>query len=166
MPERRVAERRKKLRGARRYFKTLPKWPESVRIQLGGSSWYDLWHTHPDFYGWSLRSGRARRAHLEVLFSAFRRVLEEIAELQEPAQVFVTVNTKDTPGNALYVRTPNPNASNFPFEFPAYSWSKTIPPMLEPFVDPALFEVGWTKFEGDCCYVVAPKGRRGRLTRG
>ncbi len=163
---RRVAERRKKLRGGRRYFRKLPDWPQSVRVQLGGSSWYDLWHTHPDFYGWSLRSGRAHRAHLEVLFAAFRRVVGELASSNEPGQVFVTVNSRDTAGDALYVHTPNPNADNFPFQFPGYSWSEEVPSLLAPFVDRVSSEVGWTTFNGEGCYVVAPKGPRGRPTRG
>jgi hypothetical protein len=151
-----VAEPHKKLRGARRYFRKLQAWPESVHVKLGGSGWYALWHQHPDFYGWSMRDGRARRAHLKVLFAAFRGVLREVEASPEPGQVFVTVNTGDSRGDALYVHTPNPNAKNYPFDFPGYTWDVgEVPSMLAEFVSLSEFEIGQTTFEGEKRYVVA-----------
>ena len=160
-----MAEPRKKLRGARRYFRKLPAWPESVHVELGGSNWYDLWHQHPDFCGWSLRDGPARHAHLKVLFAAFHRVLREVEASPESGQVFVTVNTRDSPGDALYVHTPNPNAQNYPFQFPGYTWDvREAPSMLAEFINLAEFEIGQTMFEGEKRYVIAPRGARGRPT--
>ena len=160
-----VAEPRKKLRGGRRYFRKLAAWPESIHVRLGGVNWYDLWHVHPDFYGWSLRDGRAHRAHLKVLFTAFRRVLQDLAPSDELGQVFVSVNTRDSPGDALYVHTPNPNAKNYPFEFPGYSWDlSVVPPLLAEFVELAEFEIGHKVFEGEKRYVITPRGARGRPT--
>ena len=160
-----MAERYRKLRGARRYFRKLSAWPESVRIKLGGDNWYDLWHEHPDFYGWSLRDGRARRAHLRVLFAAFRRVLHETAASAAPGQVFVTVCTKEGRSDALYVHTPNPNAANYPYDFSGYSWDVgKVPSLFAEFVDLDEFEIGQTVFEGEKRYVVTPRGPRGRST--
>ena len=160
-----MAERYRKLRGGRRYFRKLPEWPDSIHIKLGDGNWYDLWHAHPDWSGWSLRDVSARRAHLRVLFAAFRRVLHETAASAEPGQVFVTVCTKEGPSDALYVHTPNPNAANYPCDFAGYSWDVgKVPSLLAEFVSLDEFEIGQTVFEGEKRYVVTPRGRRVRPT--
>jgi len=152
----------KKLRGGRRYFRNLAHWPDRIQLQFGGSSWYDLWHLHPDFHGWSTVGGGARQAHLVALFHAFRRVLNQAAAYNGPAQVFATVNSKDSPGDALYVHTPNPNAENYPCLFESYRWSDIrIPDWLGRHITKD-FEVGETLFEGEVRYVVVPRGPQGR----
>jgi hypothetical protein len=162
-----VREREQKLRGGRRYFRKLQNWPACVVVELGGPNWYDFWHLHPDFRGWSRQSGKARRAHLVVLFRAFERVLQQVASCTEPAQVFVSINTKDSSGNAIYVHTPNPNSDKFPYQFDDYVWQGVrVPPWLVEFIDPDRHEVAETFWHGEKRYVVAPKGPRGRPTRG
>jgi hypothetical protein len=158
-----VREPNRKLRGGRRYFRALVRWPDQIHIRFGGDSWYDLWHIHPDFRGWSTGGGRARRAHLSVLFEAFRRTLAQAAAFDGPAQIFVTVNARDSPGNALYVHTPNPNEQKFPYAFEPYHWDGVRPPeWLRVFLDEHV-EVGETVFEGQLQWVVVPRGPRGRL---
>jgi len=154
------------LRGGRRYFRKLKLWPASVSRDLDPRVWHDLWHVHPDFHGWSLRSGKARHAHLEVLFEAFRMVLQRVARHSEPYQVFVSVNTDDSPGDALYFHTPNPNERNFPHTFDGYRWDIAPPPWLAKYIDRDRFEVGETHFEGEKRYVVVPRGKAGRQAMG
>jgi hypothetical protein len=128
-----------------------------------------FWHVHPDFKGWSKRTPKARRAHLAVLFESFHRVLEQVADQDEPAQVFVAVNTTDSPGDARYVHTPNPNpnGAKFLYQFGSYRWEGfRVPSWLEEIVDRDRYEVGETVFEGEKQYVVTPRGPRGRPTRG
>jgi hypothetical protein len=157
-----IREPGRKLRGGRRYFRGLVQWPRRIQIRLGGDAWYDLWHTHPDSQGWSTGGARARQAHLIVLFEAFRRALAQAAGYDGPAQVFVTVNSKDSPGDALYVHTPNPNAQNFPYTFEPYRWEGVrVPEWLRRYIDDQ-FEVGETLFEGETRYVVVPRGPRWR----
>ena len=161
-----MADRLGKLRGGRRYFRRLRRWPQSVSVNLGQPNWYDLWHAHPDLRDWSLRGRGARRAHLVVLFEAFRRVLQELAAADQPAQVFLAVNTRDSPGDALYVHTPNPNSDNFPYRFDGYSWEHVrVPHWLQEFSGSSQYEVGETVWEGERRYVIAPLGPRGRPTR-
>jgi hypothetical protein len=101
-----------------------------------------------------------------VLFEAFRRILAEAAAYEGPAQVFVSVNTNDSSGNALYVHTPNPNAENFPYQFTSYRWDGfRVPEWLQQHVDHG-WEVGQAVFEGEVRYVVAPRGSRGRPAKG
>src|SRR5262245_1972321 len=159
-------ELRGRPRGGRRYFRALVRWPERVDVRFGEGAWYDLWHIHPDLRGWSTRGGRARQAHLTALFGAFRRILAQAAAYDGPAQVFVSVNSKDSPGDALYVHTPNPNGSPFPYAFEGYRWDDVeVPEWLGRHLD-AQLEVGETVFEGEVRYVVVPRGPRGRETKG
>jgi hypothetical protein len=153
-----------KLRGGRRYYRGLARWLERISLDLGPETWYDMWHAHPDFYGWSTRGPRARRAHLVVLFQAFERVLNQVPSYGRPVQVFVAVNGIDSPGNAIYIHTPNPNGQAFPYEFEGYRWAVPVPSWLHRFVDTQRFEIGQTVFEGEERYVVVHRETAGRLT--
>jgi hypothetical protein len=153
----------RKLRGGRRYFRSLRKWPESIDVPFGRAEGFDC-HWHPDFWGWSRRSGRARQQHLTALFQALRRVLEHAARYEGPAQVFVFVYAENPARNALYVQTPKPGDASFPYGFDSFRWDDVaVPGWLRPHVGDD-FEVGETVFESDRCYTVAPKGPRGRTT--
>jgi hypothetical protein len=156
--------RTRKLRGGRRYFQKLKGWPAKLGLDFGPEAWYDLWHAHPDFHGWSTLSPKARRAHVDVLLRALATVLEQAVEGGRPFQVFVAVNSRDSPGDALYFHTPNPNSANFPYKFEPYRWEATPPTFLAPFVDLKRFEIGETDFEGERRFVVVPRGRGGRPT--
>jgi hypothetical protein len=101
-----------------------------------------------------------------VLFGAFRSVLTQAAEYDGPAQVFVSLHAKDTAGDALYVHTPNPNSANFPYQFEPYRWEDVRSPEWRTRHVGEEFEVGETLFEGERRYIVAPRGPRGRPTRG
>ena len=154
---------RRKLRGGRRYSRHLQRWASKLRVDLSPGHWYDLWHQHPDFFGWSRKSGRWRRAHLVALFEAFEMLLRQVAEHQGAYQAFLGINRQDSPGDAIYFHTPNPNSSNFPHAFSGFSWDAPIPSWLAPFVDRQRFEFGQTSFEGDYSYVVVPRGKGGRI---
>jgi hypothetical protein len=154
---------KRKLRGGRRYFRRLRRWGETFTVDLAPGHWYDLWHEHPDLFGWSLRGGKARRAHLAALFQAFDRVLEQVRLYEGQFQTFVGICREDSPGDALYFHTPNPNSTNFPHAFPGYRWDARVPPWLAEFVDLERFEFGETQYEDKVWYAVVPRGRGGRL---
>jgi hypothetical protein len=154
--------RRKKLRGGRRYFARLERWPETVRVSLTADNWYDLWHLHPDFHGWTWRGGRARRAHLRVLFAALDRVVTEVGPAEHPVQVFVHVSRDDPPSDAIYVHTPNPNTTPFPFRFEGCTFGEPPPAWFAPFVDSSRMEVGTAQSPDGPLYLIAPRGRLGR----
>lgn len=109
-------------------------------------------------------SAKARQAHLDVLFQALSMVLEQASMHVEPFQVFVTVNSTDSPGDALFFHPPNPNVTTFPYTFEGYRWRITPPPWLAQHLNGDRFEVGETDFERETRFVVVPRGRGGRLT--
>ena len=81
--------------------------------------------------------------------------------------MFVTVNTHDSPGDALYVHTPNPNADNYPYRFDGYTWEHVrVPGWLQEFSGSGQYEVGETVWERERRYVIVPLGPRGRPTKG
>lgn len=159
---RQTRARRHKLRGGRRYFRRLERWPESVRVDVERDMNCEMWHWHPDHRGWSLRSARARRAHLRVLFVAFERVLARVTASDRAAQVFVGVQQLDAPSDALYFHTPNMADIGFPYRFDRFAFGGRAPDWLAPSIDVARFEVGAALMDGQWHYVVVPLGRHGR----
>jgi hypothetical protein len=152
----------RKLRGGRRYFQRLERWPEEVRVDVDRDTNCELWHWHPDFKGWSARSGKARRAHLRVLFVAFERLLAQAMASGRGAQVFVGVKQHDSSGDALYFHTPNSGDTPFPYAFDRFAFGGQIPGWLVSCVDQSRFEVGSGRIDGEWHYVVVPLGPRGR----
>src|SRR4051812_6545269 len=82
-----------KLRGRRRYYRKLRR--EMERFDPVVNGWHDLDHWHVDWRGYGNESWRGRRAHLEVLFSMFRRLLERVADGPGQIQCWVLVNAVD-----------------------------------------------------------------------
>lgn len=148
----------RKLRGGRRYYARLRERAATFSVDLGPASWYDLWHTHFDWRGHSHGSGRARRAHLDALFTAFRRVLVQAADSTIAVQVFVSIaSDRESEQDALYVHTPNPNGSPFPYAFEGVRWDVAPPPILRPFVQGEPWDVGAVDVERSVWWMVRPR---------
>jgi hypothetical protein len=133
---------RKKFRGKRRYFRNLHRRAARFRIDLRESHWYDLWHEHFDFKGHGRFSVRHRREHLAALFVAFYRAGRQAAESGRPAQVFLSIAPRHrAEHDAIYVHTPNPNGTAFPYAFNGVRWGIPAPDLLRPFISDE-WEVG------------------------
>lgn len=153
-----------KLRGGKRYYARLRRRAASFSVDLAPPHWYDLWHTHFDWPGHSRGSGRARRAHLDALFTAFRRVLQQAAAgtAVPDVQVFVSIAPDaEAEQDALYVHTPNPNGTPFPYRFEGIQWGVVPPPILRPFVHNEPWEVGAAGGEQTGWWVVRPRNAAG-----
>jgi hypothetical protein len=157
--------RSSKLRGGRRYFRRLERWPEGIRLEPDRDTNCEMWHWHPDLRGWSARSGRARRAHLRVLFVALERLLARAEANGRGTQVFVSVRERRSWNDALYFHTANTADVPFPYTFDQYAFGGRTPDWLAPYVDASRFEVGAGRFEGERDYVVVPLGRHGRASQ-
>lgn len=144
-----------KLRGRRRYYRKLRR--DAERFNPAISGWHDLAHWHVDSRGYGNESWRARRAHLEVLFCRFRRLLEHLDGRTEPYQCWVLVSAVDSSQDALYLHTPNPNADNFPAAFGAgVTWDAEVPQCLSEFVAEDSWQVGRSN-AGDTMFLVRPR---------
>lgn len=149
---------KKKFRGQHKYYARLKEESESFKVDLSDDQWYDLWHYHFDFFGHSRRGGRHRKQHLAALFTAFRRVLSQVASLNKPVQVFLSIASSNTAEqDALYVHTPNPNGTVFPHDFKGVTWGVELPLIIDEFVGNENWECGSKLHEGKVWWTIRPK---------
>jgi len=148
----------KKLRGGRRYYRALTSRAESFRIDLSETSWYDLWHTHFDWCGYGRRGRRHRRPHLEALFTAFGRALDQAKESRKPVQVFVSIaSVAECEQDALYVHTPNPNGTPFPYRFNGVVWGVKPPDSVRHHLAVPHWRVGRIQSNDQVTWVIVPE---------
>jgi hypothetical protein len=155
----------KKLRGGKRYYSRLRDKARTFTLDLRPGHWYDLWHEHFDRLGHSRRDGRVRATHLSALFTAFRRVIAQVASTTEPMQVFVSIApASEAEQDALYVHSPNPNGTLFPHPFEGVRWDASPPSLVRRFVENESWQVGVvTAADGQQWWVVRPFADRVRL---
>jgi hypothetical protein len=148
----------KKLRGGKRYYSRLYDKARTFTLDLRAGHWYDLWHEHFDRFGYSRRAGRVRAQHLRALFTAFRRVIAQLASTTEPVQVFVSIApASEAEQDALYVHTPNPNGTPFPHPFEGVHWDAPPPLLVRRFVENESWQVGVVNdADGKQWWVVRP----------
>ena len=120
---------------------------------LDFNSWFDLWHTHPD---WESRGNRYPEDRAIVAASTYQllRYAEKLAvRSAREIQIFATVccNTGD---NAVYLHTNNPNGVAFPHVFPGLIWGVPLPPELNGVVEEETYEVGSESYEGKIEYTI------------
>lgn len=118
-PTRREAPR-KKLRGKKRYFRRVCARAEALSLSVGDEDWYDLWHYHPDWYGYGNRSWAMRARHLEAV--AYAQCARQLSRFSQPYQLWIYLDAHDASQDAVYVHSPNPNRSNFPLVFDGAEW--------------------------------------------
>jgi len=139
----------RKVRGRRRYYRTLRRKAESFVVDSDGL--YDYMHWHADWPGLGNLRWRERREHLAVLFTMFRRLLAETRGWTTPHQVWLQIDAYDSAQDAVYLHTPNPNAENFPNDFAGTAWDAPIPERLRELVTDPMWQFGrlddrWTHF--------------------
>ena len=109
----------KKQRGLKRYYNNLQTknddW-SGLNFIDPEKSWFDLWHTHFDWYGYGNHSFKKRKPHLDKLFRHFDLLIEKAKTLKTDYQIWATLFDKDSSSDALFLHTPNPNNNNFPWK--------------------------------------------------
>ncbi len=149
--------RQPKFRGNRRYYRTLRHKAEEFHTSLNGpDDWYDLWHTHFDWYGRGNKKAKARAEHIKALFTAFEKLLNQTKTYQKPYQAFLSFCDTDSSQDAIYFHTPNPNKNNFPYTFEGVEWGVTVPSFLSPFMKDN-YEIGQQIFQDKKWYTVRTK---------
>lgn len=109
----------KKHRGLRRYYKSLETKNEFEKSNLhfgGATTWFDRWHKHFDLNGYGNNSFKRRKPHLDKLFRHFDLLADKTESLKADFQLYVVLLDFDSYSDALYLHTPNPNNSQFPFK--------------------------------------------------
>ena len=119
----------KKHRGLRRYYKNLHfKTDDWSGLSFSNTelAWFDLWHTHFDWYGYGNSSFRKRKPHLDKLFRHFHILQKLSKSLDKDFQLWVLVLDFESSSDALFLHTPNPNRNNFPYLYSGLSTASTL----------------------------------------
>jgi hypothetical protein len=121
---------RHRFRGKKKYFRRVLRDAEVFRLATGPGCWWDHWHQHVDWPGWGNLSRKYRLAHVRALAIIFRKVVEATLEHPTPFQAWIFLDDDDAGQDAVYVHSPNPNSSNFPFR-PDATWAADEDPLHE-----------------------------------
>lgn len=110
----------KRHRGLGRYYRNLSiqndfdkmTWLDFERPD----TWFDNWHIHFDWHGYGNNSFRRREPHLDKLFRHFDLLVDSTKKLKTDFQLYTILLDFDSYSDALFLHTPNPNNSQFPFK--------------------------------------------------
>jgi hypothetical protein len=143
-----------KVRGRRKYYRTLLR--DAERFAVHPSGWYDLMHWHADWWGLGNLRWSERREHLVAVFTMFRRVINETSKWDSLHQVWLLIDPYDSSQDAVYLHTPNPNAENFPYQFEGVAWDVDIPDRLHEFITEPSWQFGRAESRGTY-FIVRPR---------
>lgn len=120
----------KKHRGLKRYYKNL-----AIENDLDKMDWLDLdnpeslfdnWHLHFDWRGYGNNSFKKRKPHLDKLFRHFDILVEKTKNFKTQFQLYTVLLDYNSHSDALFLHTPNPNNSQFPFEISTLQLTTTL----------------------------------------
>lgn len=155
----------KKFRGKKRYFRNL--WKETTAgqydVDFGKEGWFDLWHTHLDFYGLGKNSLKIRREHIKAHIALHNSLSGKLETLGKPYQSWFELVEEDAGLDAVYIHTPNPNEDNFPLKIENIEWDCTVPKSFKDLINLNEFNVGHYKWESNNSYVIQSKNNRVKL---
>lgn len=119
----------RKHRGLKRYYRNLEIKNEDwsgLNFTDPDKAWFDLWHTHFDWRGYGNKSFKRRKPHLDMLFRHFDLLNEKAKMLKTDYQIWIMLLDFDSEYDALYLHTPNPNKSDFPYKIPKLSSTSNL----------------------------------------
>jgi hypothetical protein len=111
----------RKVRGKRKYFRQVLRDAEAFHVDVDPPCWWDFWHYHADWPGLGNLGWRYRFEHLRALAVVFSKVLEASRTIPVPFQTWISLDVGDAGNDAVFIHSPNPNESNFPFK-PDATW--------------------------------------------
>lgn len=117
--------------------------------KLDMTSWFDFWHEHPDF---KVRANRAKPMVATLTYSLLKKTESLASTRAQPIQIWATL-CENTGDNAIYVHSPNPNGTPFPYVFDGVEWGAKEPPEAVGLVDEA-HELGKGVFENEIVYFI------------
>ncbi|GEL10113.1 hypothetical protein SAMN05192550_0864 [Flavobacterium glycines] len=110
----------KKHRGLKRYYKKLATENDLNKATWldfdNPENWFDNWHLHFDNKGYGNDSFKRRKPHLDKLFRHFDLLVDKTKRLKTEFQLYSIILDFDSYSDALFLHTPNPNNTQFPFK--------------------------------------------------
>lgn len=150
-----------KFRGKKRYFRELEirASGDQNNLDFSNDGWFDLWHTHLDFFGVGNIRPKYRREHINAHLALYNDLLKKLDSFEKPYQSWIELNEKDAAVDAIYIHTPNPNENNFPLEITDLILNSSIPDYLNGLINQEEFNVGYYKWGSDGNYIVQYKDK-------
>ncbi len=110
----------KKHRGLKRYYRNLAIQNDFDKMDWldlkNPYTWFDNWHIHFDWKGYGNNSFKSRKPHLDKLFRHFQILSDKTKDLKMDFQLYAIILDNDSSNDALFLHTPNPNNTQFPFK--------------------------------------------------
>lgn len=120
----------RKHRGLKRYYKNLATendLDEATWLDFDNpETWFDNWHLHFDWKGYGNDSFKRRKPHLDKLFRHFDLLVDKTKHLKKDFQLYSILLDFDSYSDALFLHTPNPNNSQFPFKISDLQLTTTL----------------------------------------
>ena len=120
----------KRHRGLRRYYRNLTIQNDFDKMTWldfeKPDTWFDNWHIHFDWHGYGNNSFRRRKPHLDKLFRHFDLLVDSTKKLKTDFQLYTILLDFDSYSDALFLHTPNPNKSQFPFTIDSLKPDSTL----------------------------------------
>lgn len=113
------------------------------------ASWFDFWHEHPDF---KVKANRAKTMVATLTCSLLKKAESLASKRTQPIQIWATL-CENTGDNAIYIHSPNPNGTPFPYAFDGVEWGVKQPPEAVGLVDEA-HEFGKRVSENEVIYFI------------
>lgn len=149
----------KKFRGQSRYYHNLENTVDNYCFCINDSEWYDMWHIHIDFHGYSNYSIKHHRKHIVFLIRLFQKILESSRQFPHPYQTWVYINKEDGSQDAIYFHTQNPHNTQFPMKFPEICWEIKTPELLKDLINLEIYDLGYAQFPSGDAYIIKSKNQ-------
>ena len=128
---------------------------ETAFTYVDPNEWFDFWHTHPDWDGKGNSKPENRLRAIELTYSLLKKAVELTNHRVNDCQCWAVIE-EDSAQNSVYIHTPNPNFSNFPFEFEGVEWGATNESM-EKIIDSSSYEIGLLVDSNEKTYFIRKK---------
>jgi hypothetical protein len=120
----------RKHRGLKRYYRNLATENDLDKATWldfdNPETWFDNWHLHFDWKGYGNDSFKRRKPHLDKLFRHFELLVDKTKKLNIDFQLYAVLLDFDSYDDALFLHTPNPNNSQFPFKISDLQLTTTL----------------------------------------
>ena len=145
----------KKFRGKKRYFRNLWREVNNVNLKLDDEYWFDLWHTHLDFWGRGKLGSKIRKEHITAHLALYNNILNQLEHFKKPYQTWVSISENEPCMDAVFIHSVNPNNDNFPLEISNLKRNCTLPDRFKNLIDVDKFDIAYD--ENDCTYIIQSK---------
>ncbi len=116
-----------RIRGKGRHFRQVLRDAEQCAIHPERGGPWDLWHYHADWSGFGNLGWRYRREYIRALGVVYGSIAAARERFQVPFQAFITLHAADAGSDAVYLHSPSPGGTPFPFRPKDIDWGRPLP---------------------------------------